>query len=72
MEAPVQRIIIFLVTGRTHGKDAHSRLFAIVGDILHDGETWATVSAVNERIAETAIQGIEEFVQAVFAGCGIW
>jgi hypothetical protein len=71
VKAAVEWIVIFLLAGWTHGKDAHGRLFAIIGYILHNSETWTTIGTVNERIAEAAIAGIEEFVQAIFTDSGI-
>src|SRR5579883_892062 len=71
VEAPVQRVFVFLPAGRTHGEDTHGRLFSIIWYILHNGETRAAVGAVDEWIAETAIIGVEELAQAIIAGRGI-
>ena len=60
MKAPVERIVVFCLAGRAHGKDAHSRLVTVVGYILDNRKAWATVCAVDERIAVAPISGIEE------------
>ena len=50
MKTPIQRIIVLLLASGTHGKYAHSRLVAIVGNILDNREAWATVGTVDEGI----------------------
>jgi len=71
VEAPVERVAVFGLAVRAHGKDAHCRLIAVVGHVQHDGEAWAAVSAVDERIAITSVGWGEEFAQAIVAGAGI-
>src|SRR5579875_802582 len=61
VEAPVERVAVFSLAVGAHGKDAHCRLIAVIGNIQHDGEAWAAVSAVDERIAITSVGWGEEF-----------
>ena len=71
MEAAVAGVFVLCPAGRAHGEDAHRRFFAVVGNVLHDGEARAAVGAVDERVVITPVGGIEQFAQAVIAGGGI-
>jgi hypothetical protein len=50
VETPVQRIIIFTLAVRTHGKLVHGSLGSIVRNIFDDGEPGAAVGTVYEWI----------------------
>ena len=71
MEAPVERVVVLGLAGRAHGKDLHGCFFAVIGDILHDGEARAAVGAVDEGIAVAAVGGIKQFAQTVITGSSI-
>ena len=71
MEAPVERIGIFLRTGGTHGKDIHRGGGPIVGKALDDGEARAAVGAVDEGVVVTAVRGVEKLAEAVGAGSDV-
>src|SRR5208283_710019 len=67
VEAPVERIFILRAAGWAHRKRGHRGERTVVRNIAHDGEAWAAVGAVDERIAITAVGGIEHLAQAVGA-----
>ena len=68
MEAAVERVVVFCLASRAHGKDLHGCLFAIIRDILHDGEAGAAVGAVDEGVAIAPVGRVEQFAKAVVAG----
>ena len=43
-------------------------MFAVVGQLIDDGETWTTIRAVDEGIVITAILRVKEFGHASIAG----
>ena len=65
MEATVVGVIIFGLTGRTHGEAGHRGQRAVIGDVAGDRKTRATVGAVDKGVAIAAIGWVEEFTQAV-------
>ena len=60
MKAPVERVIVFCLACRAHRKDAHSRLVPVIRHILDNRKAWATVGAVDKRIAIAPVQRVEE------------
>jgi hypothetical protein len=68
VEAPVRRIVVLGTAAPTHREAGHRRPRAVVGDAPNDREPWAAVRAVDERVATTAIAGIEQLRQALLAG----
>ena len=67
METPVRRIFVLGAAVSAERKSAHRGLGAVVGDIQNDGEARSAVGAVDERVAITAVGGIEELAQAIVA-----
>jgi hypothetical protein len=68
METPVEGIIVFLLALGTHNKLPHSGLIPIVGKISDDGETGATVCAIDEGIKIASIGRIKKFFETFWAG----
>ena len=71
MESAVRGIIELGLACRAHGENRHRGGRAVVGNVAHDGEAWATISAVYEGIAMAAIAGIEKFAEAVVTNANI-
>ena len=72
MKTPVQGIVILRLASGTHWEDTHGCLVAVIGNILDDCEARTTIGAVNERMTITPVYGVEEFMQTVVTGGGIW
>ena len=60
MKAPVEGVIVFCLACRAHRKDAHSRLVPVIRHILDNRKTWATVGAIDKRIAIAPVRRVEE------------
>ena len=67
VETAVERVGVFRGATRAHGEILHGRCGAIVGQRVDDGEARAAVRAVDERVAEAAVVGVEQLGQAVVA-----
>lgn len=65
VETAVVRIIILLLTGRTHGEGGHGGFYPIIGDILDDGETGTTVGAIDEGVEVASVFRVHEFPQTI-------
>src|SRR5829696_1560278 len=61
MEAPVERIDIFRPAILTHGKFFHRCVWAVIWNILDDGETRSAVGAADEGIQITPVVWVEQF-----------
>jgi len=72
VKASVQRVVILLLAVMAHAEMAHGGVRPVIGDVSNDGETWATVSAVDERVSIAAVFGIQQFSQAVRTGGDVW
>ena len=68
MEPSINWALIFLAADRAHGEGNHGRLVAIIRNVLDDGESRATESAVDEGIAIPEVAGREKLRQARIAG----
>ncbi len=68
VKAPVVRVLVLGPAGGAHLERGHRRRGAVVGDARHDREARAAVGAVRERVAVTAVGGIEQLGQTVVAG----
>ena len=64
MEAPIERIVIFLLAPGAHVEFGHSRFGAIIGDILDDREPGAAIRTVGKRIPMAPVVGIEDLIPA--------
>lgn len=64
VEPSINRILILLAADRAHGEGSHGRLVAIIGNVFDDGESRATMRAVDEGIPVAEIAGREELCQA--------
>ena len=71
MEAPIPRVVIFRLTGGTHGKVRHGGLVAIIRDILDNRITRPAVGTVDKGIAVASVDGVQELGQAIRAGANI-
>jgi hypothetical protein len=67
VEAPILRIEVLLFTLRTHQEFLHAGSGAIIGKAVDDGEAWATMGAVGERISMASIEGGENLASALAA-----
>jgi hypothetical protein len=67
MEAAILRVLILGKARRTHGEPAHSGHGPVIGNVLNDGVSGTAVRAVDEWIPVTAVAGIMELSQAIFA-----
>ncbi len=61
METAVGRIVVLRFAGGTHHKTTHGGAGTVVGDVQRDGETGPALGAIDERVAEPAIEGVTEF-----------
>ena len=71
VEAAVGRVRVLARARRAHGEGRHGRARAVVGNAARDGEARAAVRAVDERVAEAAVGGVEELREALRAGGGV-
>ncbi len=55
VEATIERVAIFFVTGRTQRKRRHHGKRAVVRHRANNGETWAAVGTVDKRITITPL-----------------
>ena len=67
MEAPVQRIVVFPLALRAHGKRCHRGLRPVIRNAPRDGEARPAVGAVQKRIAIAPVLGVKELPQAIRA-----
>ena len=72
MKAPVGRVVIFFFAGRAERKACHGGSVAVIGQILNNGQPRAAVGAVYKRVAEAAVERVEQLPQAVVAGGAVW
>ena len=68
MEAAIHRIVVFCLARFVQGELFHRSMFAVVGQLINDGEAWTAIRAVDEGIVIAAILRIEEFGHASIAG----
>ena len=68
MEAAVGRVGVFGSAFGAHREPLHARVWAVVGQLLYDGEARSAIGAVDERVAVTSIRRVEKLRQAVVAG----
>ena len=68
METSVSRIFIFMLTFRTHLETAHGGQWAVIGNVIDDGETRSTVGAVGECISISSVGFIEDLFSAFGTG----
>ena len=67
VESPICWILIFGLAGCAHGKDRHGGIRSVVGQLVCDGETRATIGTVDKRIAEATVLRTEELSFAISA-----
>jgi len=72
METSVHGIIIFARTVITHGKNGHGGLWPIVRYVLNYGIAWPAIGAVDKRVKVSPILLVEQFSEAIAAGCCVW
>jgi len=72
MEASVHGIIIFAGTVITHGKTSHGGLGPIVRYVVNYGIPWPAIGAVDKRVKVSPVLLVEEFSEAIVAGCCVW
>jgi hypothetical protein len=58
MKPPIQRLFILTTTSLTHGEGSHGGFIPIVGNILDDGVTGATIGAIDKGVAVSSIPRI--------------
>ena len=68
VEAPVRGVVVLPLAGRAHGKLRHRGLRPVVGNAPRNGEARPAVGAVQKRVAEAAVRGVEQLPQAIRAG----
>ena len=68
MKAAIIGVGVLPPTRFTQRKVTHRSCMAIVGEVLHDGEPWPAICAARKRVVETAIAGVTELLNALFAG----
>src|SRR5208282_2222531 len=71
VKAPVERILIFLKAGRTHGERRHRGARPVVRNVANDGETRPAVGAIDEWIEVTPVVRVEHLTQAIRADCDV-
>lgn len=67
VETAIGRIVILRLAGSTHLEGGHGSARAVVRNIANDGEARATIGAVNEGVAKTAVARIHHFTQTIGA-----
>ena len=67
MESPIRWIPVFAGAVIAHRERVHHRLATVVRKILDDGESRTAIRAVYERVAKSAVFGIEQLPGAVIA-----
>jgi hypothetical protein len=72
MEASVHGIIIFAGTVITHGKTSHGGLWPIVRYVINYGIPGPAIGAVDKRVKVSPVLLVEEFSEAIAAGCCVW
>src|SRR6266481_1317420 len=65
MKAPIGRVMEFACAIAAHLKKFHGRALAIVGNILDDSKSGATIRAIDKRIAIAPISRIEKLFETV-------
>ena len=59
MKSSIARIVIFFVTGGTHGENLHRGLWPVVGNAFYNGVSGTAVGTVDKRIMESTVTGVE-------------
>jgi hypothetical protein len=71
MEAAVQGIVVFGLALRAHPKVTHGGVRPVIRHAFDYGKAWATVGAVDERIAVAAVLGVQQLGKTSWAGSNI-
>jgi hypothetical protein len=61
MKAPVTGILIFCAASCAHWKCRHCGEWAVIRNVFDDGVARTAICAINERVEEPSIRGIEQF-----------
>ncbi|MBA7629689.1 hypothetical protein ES703_37193 [subsurface metagenome] len=72
MKAPIQRVIVFLLTLRAHFKPTHGGQGTVVRDVLDDSEPQPTIGTVSKGIMEATVSRREELSFTILTGSDIW
>src|SRR5215216_2392856 len=67
MKTSICWILIFSFAIGTHRKRCHRGLWAVIGNVFDNSETWPTVGAVDERVSVAPIVRVEYLTQAIRA-----
>ncbi len=68
MKAAVSGVFIFRLAVRAHFEFVHRGVGPVIRDIADNSKAGAAVGAVGERIAVAAVEGVEDFMEALGAG----
>lgn len=71
MKSSISGIAVFGAASRTHREIRHRRVRSVIRHALNNRETWTAVRAVGERVSETPLCRIENFISTVEACRGI-
>ena len=72
MITAVKGVLILTTAVGAHFKRSHGGVFAVIGNIVYNRESWSTVGTIQKRIEETTVIGIMELAQTVRAGRQVW
>ena len=67
VEAPVGRVVVFALAGRTQVEDPHGGVGSVVRDGLDDRVAGAAVRAVDEGVAMATVGAVAQFGETVLA-----
>ena len=67
VKAPIGRVAIFRLAAIAHGEAFHRRFRSVVGQAVYDGESRPAIRAVDKRVVEAAVFGIEQLCRAFVA-----
>src|SRR6266566_3712215 len=67
MKAAIQRIVVFGLACSTHREKCHRSARPVVRNIADDGESRATIRAIDEGIAKPPIARFEQLAQTIVA-----
>ena len=65
VESSVCGIVVFFLTGRTHGKNGHGGHGPVVRNIFDDGKARPAIGAIDKRVAVTPVGRIKQFGQTI-------
>src|SRR5262245_36250826 len=68
VKASIARVVVFACALLAQWEVPHRRVRPIVGQLLNNAETRATLCAIQERIAIAAISRVEELAQTLVTG----